>query len=225
MNKNAIYDIKVGDIFFINAKSIGIWEIYDSIHTIREIKKTEFRYDDNGHWMSGVLFAVKYIGNNIVEEMTTGEKMILTGWFGKQLLKKSKIRKDKIGPANDYYVPLKFKDFRDNDHDYFDYLNKINGFKKISSNYLLICDKDGDETYAPIRINEETKENYIHTSDESRINFINEAKKQSKENLEAAYKELDEEVERITKVSSEMIEMATLENNLFNFKNKVKVKK
>ena len=65
--------IELGDIFFIDAGSIYSFGVSKEDDMIGD------RYGTVSSKYSDMLFAVKYIGNAVVEEMLTGEKILLCG--------------------------------------------------------------------------------------------------------------------------------------------------
>ena len=63
-------EIKIGDLFFINVKGLTTWYYNDEVEFFCSCGNLSTEEDD-------MLVVVKYLGNGIVEEMVTHEKILM----------------------------------------------------------------------------------------------------------------------------------------------------
>ena len=95
------------------------------------------------------------------------------------------------------------------------YISKTNNFKKKSLEYPLILN-DNEYIYF---ITDELKKQYLKHTDKEREITILKLKEQALKLLSQSHQDVDKELNKLTNIE-EIIDMAYLENELFNFKNK-----
>ena len=238
--------IKIGDIFFTEANAIDCWQTYmNDCGDLDQFLQVKNYY---GFFHSSIidsleesgelddttepfLFAVKYLGNSVYEEMTTGEKMICSS--GNLRHEDDPRPVDSIvDKANimviyeEYVSEEELENNSDLDPDNFkitpemyirhknEYLNSVNYFKRLSSEYPLTFE-NADMYY----VDDESKQEYLKNSNELRRKIIKRMKEIAINERQEIYKMLDEEVKNISPdtLTSEDLEMAYLENDLYDF--------
>ncbi len=238
--------IKIGDIFFTKARAIDCWQTgMNNCGCLDEFLQVTDYYgffhssiidslEDSGELddiTEPFLFAVKYLGNSVYEEMTTGEKMICSGGnvrheddpkFGNVIVDNANImvlyeeyvseteleKNDDLDPDNFKITPEMYEKHKN------EYLNSVNYFKRLSSEYPLTFE-NADMYY----VDDESKQEYLKNSNELRRKIIKRMKEIAINERQEIYKMLDEEVKKISPdtLTSEDLEMAYLENDLYDF--------
>ena len=226
LNENDSNDkiISIGQTFMIPSYCIWKWGKTEEkgFPTIYE--------PDNICWndeYSDILFIFKYIGNGYVQEMVTGEIMFLTR-IGNQLVEDD-LDVSKLDVYDYIYYPARFEEY----DEYADelgqknimmYIYRLKKYRKlIAESPCLICSLlDGDEM---IEIDDDSKKKYLEHSSEERITLMKKFKEEALKSAEETIKDIDAELKKNSNnMTSEMLDMAYLENDIYNFKNQGRTK-
>lgn len=205
--------LAIGQIFMINANSICKWT-----------KKMEnngyyyYEYDVIDSEQSDVYFVVKYIGNGYIQEMLTGETMLL----GRIFNYKCEDKPNELVTANECTNVLsRFEDYKNNlfgKSTFAEYIYKLELYKKLATKSPLIC--DANMGYSMFKINDASKTVYLKYSNEKRITLI----KKLKENALLSSEEVVEDIDKYNSISNEILDMAYLENEIYDFEHKERTK-
>lgn len=172
--------INVGDVFFITNSNFQYSTIYDNYEDFEKTGDVQYKYpfltkaDFIGNIDSEVFFAVKYLGNSKVQEMSTGRIFSI----------ESKLVADTrwVEPS---YCGLSFTDLSLDG----EFLNTFNGetgtfepiseetYNKILEQFVSLANREpiriATNMASPVEINEESIEAYLENTDEERIAIIN----------------------------------------------------
>ena len=232
------YTLKVineGDVFFAPLEQIQSWQYYFTDDTGRKydtdnkkrtniilgtIEPKNLEQNDNNR-LKETLFAFKYLGNNMVEEMTSGQKMFVN--------------------QNKYFLPTKSVDeptrleLKDNPNSIYFYdkipekylqrarlSNTFENFRRFESitretplvfkgNRLLIA-------------NDSTKNEYLKTSNDDRKKIIARIMAEASKNMNEVNKMLNKYKDISYHIPEEELNVAYLDNELYDFENRGKTK-
>lgn len=235
--------IKLGEVFFTNLSNLGaaeIWQDNESTEGIT-VEKISHEYGENmGPYLEkfeeeqDFLIAVKYLGNGIFEEMTTGEKLISVKNPLAFSVSDSEDDQFKYRELPDFDAP---KDIISENTilGYQNYtvanlskttLSKIEYYQLLESmmklHVLYPLSLHSENSF--FDINEETKQLYLKNSDESRKKIIKEAKKLALIDLKKVNEKISTTLKDMQTLSEEELDMAYLENQLYDFKKRVRSK-
>lgn len=213
-------EIKIGDIFFASLKGVRCWGIGHNEKNDCLVQSTI----NVSHCFEDILIAVRYIGKGVIEEMVTGEKMLIIGKdrdlcsnnynFPDHRYADYKDRDWK--PARYFDFELQYEVFNRHDHNGRKYSSYADDVKRISAEYPLTFD-DNDYIYY---IDDELKKLYLKHSDEERKHAIMKMKDNTRESIHEVNVKVDRERQKDVVLTSEMLDMAYLENQLYDFENK-----
>lgn len=223
--------IEVGQIFFADIRNLaGALVLKTGLYVKDGIVDTiTWGYGDNvqkvvdRYYRPNILLAVKYLGNGIFQEMTTGEKIITS--------KKTLVFEETESS------PIVEKKLSDIDSDslvifnYEDYLIEHKGETVLSKieyvQLLQNCMKRISETPLALscgfrfrEIDDTSKKIYLAYSDEERKSIIAEVKKMALLDAEEVNTRIANVIEKMKTISSEEVDMAYLDNQLFDFERK-----
>ena len=237
-----IEKIKVGEVFFTNLSNLGAAEIWQDNESNKgmTVEKISHEYGENmGPYVEkfekeqDFLIVVKYLGNRIFEEMTTGEKLmcisnplafsvpssvddqlayrVLTDFDAPNI-----IPEDTILGYENYTVANLSKTTLSK----IEYYQLLKNLMKLHATYPLSL-HSGNSFFD---INEETKKLYLRNSDESRKEIIKEAKKLALMDAKKVNEKISTTLKDMQTLSKEELDMACLDNQLYDFKKRVRSK-
>ena len=214
MSKEQKRVIQTGESCYIRSADIYVWNNYPS----KELKDGEYVpcnicapdiFSKNClPKYANTLFEVVYLGNGVLQEKLTGEKIQLWGGTNCQRPEFADGKTLPIIIPNFKYCQKAFLDFNDYDiltptysenvdDKIYSYLFDINTFKENIKKYPL--------TYhmfaTPMKI-EEHQELYKSESDDVRIELLKEIKAQSLANIKVIYEKLKETIEKTAEMVS-----------------------
>lgn len=204
--------LAIGQIFMINANSICKWT-----------KKMEngyyyYEYDVIDSEQSDVYFVVKYIGNGYIQEMLTGETMLL----GRIPNYKCEDKPNELVAANECTNVLsRFEDYKGKST-FAEYIYKLELYKKLATKSPLICDVNMG--YSMFKINDASKTVYLKYSNEKRIALIKRLKGIALLSSEEVVEDIDKAMKSYNSISNEILDMAYLENEIYDFEHKERTK-
>lgn len=211
--------INVGDVFFITNSNFQYSTIYDNYEDFENTGDVQYKYpfltkaDFIGNIDSEVFFAVKYLGNSKVQEMTTGRVFSI----------ESKLVDDTswVEPS---YCGLSFTDLSLDG----EFLNTFNGktgtfeliseetYNRILKQFVSLATREpiriATNMARPVEINEESMEDYLRNTDEERIAIINYYIAVAKGEFSREYQQV------FSKVDEKMQAKANFESQLENFR-------
>lgn len=236
--------IKVGEVFFSNFSNLSAVETWKDNEPSKvgwQLERISYQYGENmGPYVGMIeikqdfLIAVKYLGNGIFEEMTTGEKLIngrnplafsvsgsRTNQFEHRELPdfdvpKNIISEDIVLDYEDYTVANLNKTTLSK----IEYYQLLENLMKLHATYPLYL-QSGNGFFD---INEETKKLYLRNSDESRKEIIKEAKKLALMDAKKVNEKISTTLKNMQTLSKEELDMACLDNQLYDFKKRVRSK-
>lgn len=211
--------INVGDVFFITNSNFQYSTIYDNYDDFEKTGDVQYKYpfltkaDFIGNIDSEVSFAVKYLGNSKVQEMSTGRIFSIesnlvddTPW---------------VEPS---YCGLSFTDLSLDG----EFLNTFNGetgtfepiseetYNKILEQFVSLATREpiriATNMARPVEINKESIEAYLENTDEERIAIINYYIAVAKGEFSREYQQV------FLKVDEKMQAKANFENQLESFR-------
>ena len=211
--------INVGDVFFITNSNFQYSTIYDNYDDFEKTGDVQYKYpfltkaDFIGNIDSEVSFAVKYLGNSKVQEMSTGRIFSIesnlvddTPW---------------VEPS---YCGLTFTDLSLDG----EFLNTFNGktgtfepiseetYNKILEQFVSLATREpiriATNMARPVEINKESIEAYLENTDEERIAIINYYIAVAKGEFSREYQQV------FSKVDEKMQAKANFESQLENFR-------
>lgn len=211
--------INVGDVFFITNSYFQYSTIYDNYEDFEKTGDVQYKYpfltkaDFIGNIDSEVFFAVKYLGNSKVQEMSTGRIFSIesnlvddTPW---------------VEPS---YCGLSFTDLSLDG----EFLNTFNGetgtfepiseetYNKILEQFVSLANREpiriATNMASPVEINKESIEAYLENTDEERIAIINYYIAVAKGEFSREYQQV------FLKVDEKMQAKANFESQLENFR-------
>ncbi len=211
--------INVGDVFFITNSNFQYSTIYDNYDDFEKTGDVQYKYpfltkaDFIGNIDSEVSFAVKYLGNSKVQEMSTGRIFSIesnlvddTPW---------------VEPS---YCGLSFTDLSLDG----EFLNTFNGetgtfepiseetYNKILEQFVSLATREpiriATNMARPVEINKESIEAYLENTDEERIAIINYYIAVAKGEFSREYQQV------FLKVDEKMQAKANFESQLENFR-------
>ncbi len=211
--------IKAGDVFFITNSNFQYSTIYDNYEDFENTGDVQYKYpfltkaDFIGNIESEVFFAVKYLGNSKVQEMTTGRVFSIesnlvddTPW---------------VEPS---YCGLSFTDLSLDG----EFLNTFNGktgtfepiseetYNRILEQFVSLATREpiriATNMARPVEINKESIEAYLENTDEERIAIINYYIAVAKGEFSREYQQV------FSKVDVKMQANANFESQLENFR-------
>lgn len=228
--------LEIGKIFFANIQALEGIEIraeyanyaeQDTVDTItsggNNVRNYTNPYRKNADDI--MLVALKYIGNSIFEEMSTGEK-IRVGPRGITFDSQNKdIRSSYLSiPDAEYtYLQLNYEDYivenPGKEHfSKYEYIQRLQNMMKENIKYPLIL---SSICYCK-EISEKSKQIYLLHTDEERKVVIRERKKLALLDSKEVNERIASSIEKSKTMISEDINMAYLENQLYDFKHKVR---
>lgn len=211
--------INVGDVFFITNSNFQYSTIYDNYEDFEKTGDVQYKYpfltkaDFIGNIDSEVFFAVKYLGNSKVQEMSTGRIFSI----------ESKLVADTrwVEPS---YCGLSFTDLSLDG----EFLNTFNGetgtfepiseetYNKILEQFVSLANREpiriATNMASPVEINEESIEAYLENTDEERIAIINYYIAVAKGEFSREYQQV------FSRVDEKMQAKANFESQLENFR-------
>lgn len=211
--------INVGDVFFITNSYFQYSTIYDNYEYFEKTGDVQYKYpfltkaDFIGNIDSEVSFAVKYLGNSKVQEMSTGRIFSIesnlvddTPW---------------VEPS---YCGLTFTDLSLDG----EFLNTFNGktgtfepiseetYNRILEQFVSLANREpiriATNMASPVEINEESIEAYLENTDEERIAIINYYIAVAKGEFSREYQQV------FSRVDEKMQAKANFESQLENFR-------
>ena len=211
--------INVGDVFFITNSYFQYSTIYDNYEDFEKTGDVQYKYpfltkaDFIGNIDSEVSFAVKYLGNSKVQEMSTGRIFSIesnlvddTPW---------------VEPS---YCGLTFTDLSLDG----EFLNTFNGktgtfepiseetYNRILEQFVSLANREpiriATNMASPVEINKESIEAYLENTDEERIAIINYYIAVAKGEFSREYQQV------FLKVDEKMQAKANFESQLENFR-------
>lgn len=211
--------IKAGDVFFITNSNFQYSTIYDNYEDFENTGDVQYKYpfltkaDFIGNIESEVFFAVKYLGNSKVQEMTTGRVFSIesnlvddTPW---------------VEPS---YCGLSFTDLSLDG----EFLNTFNGktgtfepiseetYNRILEQFVSLATREpiriATNMARPVEINKESIEAYLENTDEERVAIINYYIAVAKGEFSREYQQV------FSKVDVKMQAKANFESQLENFR-------
>ncbi len=229
--------LEIGKIFFANIqalKGIGILALYDdsllecyaddpnTVDTItaggNNVKNYTNPYIKNDDDI--MLVALKYIGNSTFEEMSTGEK-IRVGEKGLFIYNQNNGITSYLSiPGAEYtYLKLNYEDYivkkTGKKHlSKYEYIQRLQNMMKKNVEYPLIL----SSTYNCEEISEKSKQIYLLHTDEERKAVIRERKKLALLDSKEVNERIASSIEKLKTMISEDVNMAYLENQLYDFK-------
>lgn len=213
--------ISIGQTFMISSKGILKWAKIE--HTYGEaciFNTYEYNYIKQKD-EDDILFVVKYIGNGYVQEMLTGETMLLAR-IDERLLEDDS---DELKTADSECIctPTKYEDLENYGFDSLsmpEYIAQLEEYKLLTTKSPLICSVVEGELM--FKIDEESKTEYLKHSNEERISLMNKYKEEALRSLEETIKDLDSTIQTYSRITSKTLDMAYLENEIYDFEKKVK---
>lgn len=196
-------NIKVNDILFANLNSIGTWCKEQEAGLVVFTYKTNFPYT-NFPYAPNDLIVVKYIGNGVFEEMVTGELLLYEG--NRETAHNVLTADNSVTRVNPESQVVN----RDN-------LRNLDITKNIAQKYPLIL---GDSL---IDMNDASKKEYLRFSDEQRKGILSKLKEDAVKQTTEFITQIDETMKYIESkfaLTEEQIDMAYLDNQIFDFKNR-----
>ena len=211
--------INVGDVFFITNSNFQYSTIYDNYEDFEKTGDVQYKYpfltkaDFIGNIDSEVFFAVKYLGNSKVQEMSTGRIFSI----------ESKLVADTrwVEPS---YCGLSFTDLSLDG----EFLNTFNGetgtfepiseetYNKILEQFVSLANREpiriATNMASPVEINKESIEAYLENTDEERIAIINYYIAVAKGEFSREYQQV------FSRVDEKMQAKANFESQLENFR-------
>lgn len=211
--------INVWDVFFITNSNFQYSTIYDNYEDFEKTGDVQYKYpfltkaDFIGNIDSEVFFAVKYLGNSKVQEMSTGRIFSI----------ESKLVADTrwVEPS---YCGLSFTDLSLDG----EFLNTFNGetgtfepiseetYNKILEQFVSLANREpiriATNMASPVEINKESIEAYLENTDEERIAIINYYIAVAKGEFSREYQQV------FLKVDEKMQAKANFESQLENFR-------
>ena len=212
-------EIKKGDIFFASMKGISTWgiELNNSGAYGPDFMAADYVNQGFNQECPYILLAVKYIGNGVIEEMVTGEKMLLM--LSSQYYDCKDVENKNC--AAKYFCPLTYDTFVSENYGIgiLNHCKILAEYKKISNEYPLTYLDEDENFYS---INEITKYRYIEHSDEERRMLISTLKAKALEEIKDIHKTIDSEIQKSLTLTQENMDVAYLENQLYDFERKGK---
>lgn len=211
--------INVGDVFFITNSNFQYSTIFDNYEDFEKTGDVQYKYpfltktDFIGNIDSEVSFAVKYLGNSKVQEMSTGRIFSI----------ESKLIDDTtwVEPS---YNGLGYKSIS-LDGEFFNTFNGKTGtfepiseetYNKILEQFVSLATREpiriATNMACPVEINEESMEDHLRNTDEERIAIINYYIAVAKGEFSREYQQV------FSKVDEKMQAKANFESQLENFR-------
>ncbi len=169
-----------------------------------------------------MLVALKYIGNSTFEEMSTGEK-IRVGKKGIIINNQNNgtASYHSIPDAEYTYLHLNYEDYilKNSGKEYlskYEYIQKLQNIMKKNIEYPLIL----ASSYYCEEISEKSKQIYLLHTDEERKVVIRERKKLALLDSKEVNERIANSIEKLKTMISENVNMAYLENQLYDFEHK-----
>ena len=211
--------IKVGDVFFITNSNFHYSVVVDCYETYERTGNVNYKYpfltkaDFTGNIESKVYFAVKYLGNSKIQEMSTGRIFSI----------ESKLVDDRswVEPS---YCRLDFTEIS-LDGEILNTFNEETGvyepiseetYNKILEQFVSLANREPIRivtyTSCPVEINEESVAAYLENTDEERAAMINYCIAAAKSDFSKSYQQV------FTKGDEKVQTKANFESQLENFK-------
>ena len=226
-------EIEIGKIFFADIQALEGIEIcaldadyseQDTVDTItsggNNVKNYTNPYIKNDDDI--MLVALKYIGNSTFEEMSTGEK-IRVGERGITIKNQDTgtVSYFSIPDAEYTYLQLNYEDYivenPGKEHlSKYEYIQRLQNMMKKNIEYPLILSSN---SYCE-EISEKSKQIYLLHTDEERKVVIQERKKLALLDSKEVNERIASSIEKLKTMISEDVNMAYLENQLYDFENK-----
>lgn len=230
--------LEIGKIYFTDIRNLSGADVSELETSIFDENADGYKYAPTLTWSESarvtyyldklekvegylpILIAVKYIGNGLFEEMITGEILVSSGQdIG---IKKTDDSKQSFVKLPDISLESSLL------VNYEDYLLECKGEKRITKygfvQLLLNCIERNknypislSSEYPFYEVNEENKEIYLGYKDEDRKENIEKVKELAISESNDVNKQLLTIISDLSKLKKEDLEMAYLENNLYNF--------
>jgi len=222
--------IQPGDVLFTNINNISMIEIVELDSDQDENMKIETIMTGGGvgrpinEALDPMLIAIKYLGNGIFEEIVTKEK-IYTMYYGLYLK-----HSFHLGDPDDakHFIDIKPKRSQF-ELDYEDYKKECElvGEKPCSKYeyYKILQEIMERNVDCPLMlsewecysVNDTTKQQYLKYSNDERKAIIDKLKKNALQSAKTVNERITESMVKLENVTDEEVEMANLDNQLFDF--------
>ncbi len=221
--------IAIGQTFMINCDVIYKWLKDKNTTPVRKGQEfVDYEYEEYGyncmdHRHQDFYFIVKYIGNGYVQEMLTGETMLLTNMEHHILEDNS----DELVTADNEgtFTPSHFEDFKNADFEIPtlpEYIFKLETYKNTAAKSPFIVNVDvGGEMF---RIDDISKAEYLKHSNEEKIALIKEMKAEALSSQEETIKDIETTIQKYSRITPETLDMAYLENEIYDFEKQGKTR-
>lgn len=205
--------LELGEVFFIDAQAIC------SFGVCKESDMIGDRFGSISHKHSDMLFAVKYIGDAVLEELVTGERILLCGEGNTYKKDFNKIYEEfmLVDFGKYYSVPLSIEGalIKTEDKSIAMHIDKLKKIVDKAREYPLTFLEYGSE----YEVTDEAKNVYLRYDNDARRKFLSGLREQATSNVEELSATVDEIISRYD-ITDENLEMAYLENDIYNFQKK-----
>ncbi len=222
--------IKVGQTFMIESRYLHKWgkEKDDLFDTGLD----EFDYVEMNNHNKSILYICKYIGDGIMMEMTTRQNILMASVYNFEDDKKEDRIKTPTWVSSGLN-PYKIDDLekrREIEEEYGynrdrSYLQRLEEYKEmIQKTPLVYHSAEGDYLYV---IDDNSKREYIQTSEEERTSQFERIREEAVQAYENTMEELNKEIKEVKEIENvpqEVIDMAYLENEIYDFENQQKTR-
>jgi hypothetical protein len=221
--------LKVGQTFMIESRYLYKWGKHDDLF---DKGLDAFDYVEMDDYNKSILYICKYIGDGIMMEMTTRQNILMASFYNFEDDKKedriktptwvsSGINPYKIDDLKKRKeIEEEFRYNRDRT-----YLQRLEEYKEmIQKTPLVYHSAEGDYLYV---IDDNSKREYIQTSEEERANQFDKLREEAVQAYENTMEELDKEIKEVKEIGNvpqEAIDMAYLENEIYDFENQSKTR-
>lgn len=211
INNNQKKNIKIGDVFFIRASDLCSWIYADEVPVFSSSGKS-LDEDD-------MLIVVKYLGNGVIEEMITHEKILISDF----LISDVNFEDDSELVRNVYADYFKEHE-KVSETDIKKYLNTLESLKQTAFKYPIIFRVVDAQIYDVT--DDRRIADYLLVSDNVRKQKMFSLKKIALERSKEFIKVIDSFIinfdynDELT--GDEMLDEAYLENKIFEFKRETK---
>lgn len=207
-------EIKIGDVFFISTSGLNTWTYNEDSSFFCSCGSLTDDFED-------MLLVVKYIGDGILEEMLTGEKILVDRFYDGNISYEQDSSVTCFAYANYFEEKKTNKKVRDVS----DYINVLKSIKENSTKYPLVFSLIDSEIY---EISDENKSRYLEFSDLLRKQRLVSLKLIALKKTDTLIQQLDYFIDNFN-IDDEltgnfMLDEAYFENKLFDFKKKKLVK-
>ena len=227
--------IKEGQILFANIDclrglKIDRWESEYSDKKFDVITYGDYPYIKSEYIQNErdkIYIVIKYLGNGIFEEMTTGEKIragVNTFIMERQDGSKYSLKIPNVGAVT---LELNYEDYLtewplSDSHNYkYEFLQKLEKIKEENIEIPILINDD----FHCLEVNDVSKKLYLRHSDDERVFIISEIKKKALIDNAKVNEKISASIERAnTDVTGDELNMAYLDNQLYDFEHSGKAK-